>query len=57
MIFPAPALVAWSVVAYLCVDFGFWRKLFKLRAEDNATYRAATEARWRRPSCCSSMCS
>jgi diguanylate cyclase (GGDEF)-like protein/PAS domain S-box-containing protein len=44
MIFPASALVAWSVVAYLCVDFGFWHKLFKLSAEDNATYRAATEA-------------
>jgi len=44
MIFPAAALVAWSVVAYLCVDFGFWHKLFKLSAEDNATYRAATEA-------------
>jgi diguanylate cyclase (GGDEF)-like protein/PAS domain S-box-containing protein len=43
-IFPAAALVAWSVVAYLCVDFGFWHKLFKLSAEDNATYRAATEA-------------
>ena len=44
MIFPAAALIAWSVVAYLCVDFGFWHKLFKLSAEDNATYRAATEA-------------
>ena len=43
-IFPAAALVAWSVVAYLCVDFGFWHKLFKLSAEDNAVYRAATEA-------------
>ncbi len=42
-IFPAAALVAWSVVAYLCVDFGFWHKLFKLNAEDNAVYRAATE--------------
>jgi len=43
-IFPAAALVAWSVVAYLCVDFGFWHKLFKLSPEDNAIYRAATEA-------------
>ena len=43
-IFPAAALVTWCVLAYLCVDFGFWHKLFQLRAEDNAVYRAATEA-------------
>ncbi|GAB4225820.1 MAG: EAL domain-containing protein [Methyloligellaceae bacterium] len=43
-IFPATALVAWAVLAYFCVDFGFWHKLFKLSAEDNAVYRAATEA-------------
>lgn len=43
-IFPATALIAWSVVAYLCVDFGFWHKLFQLSAEMNAVYRAAAEA-------------
>lgn len=43
-IFPATALVAWCVLGYLCVDFGFFHKLFQLRAEDNAVYRAATEA-------------
>ena len=43
-IFPSAALVAWCVLAYLCVDFGFWHKLLQLRAEDNAVYRAATEA-------------
>jgi diguanylate cyclase (GGDEF)-like protein/PAS domain S-box-containing protein len=43
-IFPAAALIAWSAVAYLCVDFGFWHKLFQLSAADNAIYRAATEA-------------
>jgi diguanylate cyclase (GGDEF)-like protein/PAS domain S-box-containing protein len=43
-IFPAAALVAWSAVAYLCVDFGFWHKLFQLSSEDNGTYRAASEA-------------
>ena len=43
-IFPAAALVAWSVVGYLCVDFGFWHKLFQLSAADNAIYRAAMEA-------------
>jgi diguanylate cyclase (GGDEF)-like protein/PAS domain S-box-containing protein len=43
-VFPATAIVAWCVVAYLCVDFGFWHKLFKLPAQDNAMYRAAAEA-------------
>lgn len=43
-IFPSAALVAWCVLAYLCVDFGFWHKLLQLRAEDNAVYRAATES-------------
>lgn len=43
-IFPTAALVAWCVLAYFCVDFGFWHKLFQLRPEDNAVYRAATES-------------
>ena len=43
-IFPAASLVAWCVLAYLCVDFGFFHKLFNLRPEDNAVYRAAGEA-------------
>ncbi|MEO1607933.1 MAG: EAL domain-containing protein [Pseudomonadota bacterium] len=42
--FPSAALVAWCVLAYLCVDFGFWHKLLQLNSEDNAIYRAATEA-------------
>ncbi len=44
IIFPAAALVSWSVLAYLCVDFGLFHKLFNLRPEDNALYRAAGEA-------------
>ena len=43
-IFPSAALVAWCVLAYLCVDFGFFHKLFQLRPEDNAVYRAAGES-------------
>ncbi len=43
-IFPAAALVAWAALIYLCVDFGFWHKLFQLPSEDNATSRAAAEA-------------
>ncbi len=44
LIFPTAALVAWCVLGYLCVDFGFFHKLFQLRPEGNAVYRAATEA-------------
>lgn len=43
-IFPTAALVAWSVLAYLLIDFGFFHKLFNLRPEDNAVYRAAAES-------------
>ena len=43
-IFPTAALFTWCVLAYLCVDFGFWHKLFNVRPEENAQYRAATEA-------------
>jgi diguanylate cyclase (GGDEF)-like protein/PAS domain S-box-containing protein len=43
-IFPSAAVFAWCVLAYLCVDFGFWHKLFSIRPEENAQYRAATEA-------------
>lgn len=43
-IFPTAALFAWCVLVYLCVDFGFFHKLFNLRPEDNAVYRAAGEA-------------
>ncbi len=44
LVFPATALVAWAALSYLCVDFGFWHKLFQLSSEDNGTYRAASEA-------------
>ena len=43
-IFPSAAVFTWCVLAYLCVDFGFWHKLFSIRPEENAQYRAATEA-------------
>jgi len=43
-IFPATALVAWAVLAYFCVDFGFWSKLFPVEANHVAVYRAAAEA-------------
>ena len=43
-IFPATAFIAWCVGAYLCVDFGFWHKLFRLDPGHNAIYRAGSEA-------------
>lgn len=43
-VFPATGVLAWSVLAWLCVDFGFWHRIFRLTAEDNALYRAAAEA-------------
>ncbi|MBI1383569.1 MAG: EAL domain-containing protein [Rhizobiales bacterium] len=44
LIFPAAALVAWSVLSYLCIDFGFWHKLFQVSPQDIAYFRAAAEA-------------
>ncbi len=28
VIFPAAAALAWAVLAYVCIDFGFWDKIF-----------------------------
>lgn len=44
VLFPVTGLLAWSVLALLCVDFGFWHRIFRLPAEDDALYRAAAEA-------------
>ena len=43
-IFPATGLLAWSILALLCVDFDFWHRIFRITVEDNALYRAAAEA-------------
>ncbi len=43
-VFPATALIAWSALAYFCVDFGFWSKLFPVDLDRMALYRAASEA-------------
>lgn len=44
LVFPAAALVSWCALAYLCVDFGFFHKLFQMKPEANAVYRAAAES-------------
>jgi diguanylate cyclase (GGDEF)-like protein len=44
LVFPAAALFAWCTLAYLCVDFGFFHKIFNMKPEANAVYRAAAES-------------
>ncbi len=41
--FPAAAGLAWGVLAYVCIDFGFWNELFNLGAGENQVHRAAAE--------------
>jgi diguanylate cyclase (GGDEF)-like protein/PAS domain S-box-containing protein len=44
MIFPAAAALAWAVFAYVCIDFGFWRKMFALEDASERIWRAGIEA-------------
>ena len=44
MIFPAAAALAWAVFAYVCIDFGFWRKMFALEDASQRIWRAGVEA-------------
>ncbi len=44
MIFPAAAALAWAVFAYVCIDFGFWRKMFSLGDASERIWRAGVEA-------------
>jgi diguanylate cyclase (GGDEF)-like protein/PAS domain S-box-containing protein len=44
VIFPAAAALAWTVLAYVCVDFGFWRKIFGFEDEAERIWRAGIEA-------------
>jgi len=44
MIFPAAAALAWAVFAYVCIDFGFWRKMFGLEDMSERIWRAGVEA-------------
>ena len=44
MIFPAAAALAWAVFAYVCIDFGFWRKMFGLGDASEKIWRAGVEA-------------
>jgi diguanylate cyclase (GGDEF)-like protein/PAS domain S-box-containing protein len=44
VIFPAAAALAWSVLAYVCIDFGFWNKIFGTEGESDRIWRAGAEA-------------
>ena len=44
MIFPAAAALAWAVFVYVCIDFGFWRKMFGLEDASERIWRAGVEA-------------
>ena len=41
--FPATAAIAWGVLAYICVDFGFWNKIVEGQEANDPFWRAATE--------------
>ncbi len=42
-LFPATAALAWAVLAYICVDFGFWNKLMEITPGNEQMWRAGTE--------------
>ena len=50
-IFPAAALFTWCVLAYLCVDFGFWHKLFNVTARRERAVSRRRAKRRCRPAC------
>ena len=41
--FPATAALAWGVLAYICVDFGFWNKVINASGSNAPFWRAGTE--------------
>ncbi len=44
VIFPAAAALAWAVLANVCIDFGFWQKVFPAGGEADQVARAVAEA-------------
>ena len=41
--FPATAALAWGVLAYVCVDFGFWNRVVDIPISGEPFWRAGTE--------------
>ncbi|MBM6592673.1 EAL domain-containing protein [Microvirga sp. BT291] len=44
LIFPAAAALAWAVLAYACIDFGFFQRIFPITESAERIYRAGAEA-------------
>jgi diguanylate cyclase (GGDEF)-like protein/PAS domain S-box-containing protein len=44
LIFPAAAALAWAVLAYACIDFGFFQRIFPIAEVTEQVYRAGAEA-------------
>lgn len=42
-LFPAAAALAWAVLIYLCVDFGFWNRVTQIQPGEDQVWRAASE--------------
>src|SRR5690606_3579356 len=42
-LFPATAGLAWAVLIYLCIDFGFWNKMLRLDPGQDQVWRASAE--------------
>ncbi|WP_068318558.1 EAL domain-containing protein [Polycladidibacter hongkongensis] len=43
VLFPATAALAWTVLVYLCIDFGFWNLIVGRSAGEDQFYRAISE--------------
>lgn len=41
--FPATAALAWGVLAYVCVDFGFWDRIVAISPDSAPIWRASVE--------------
>lgn len=44
LVFPASAALSWAVFAYVCIEFGFWRKIFGYDDASERIWRAGVEA-------------
>ncbi len=42
-IFPAAAGLAWAVLIYLCIDFGFWNRAIRIAPGEDQVWRAGAE--------------
>ena len=43
VIFPAAAALAWAVLVYVCIDFGFWQKIVGTSGAGDQIWRASAE--------------